>query len=121
MRIAYHLVAQDWYLAQPSDADYLPEAFERDGFVHLTHGIESALAVGTAYYRADNRPYLLLMVDLGHVAADVRYDDPDQRYPHIYGPIDRAAIIEVHRANRAPDGSFLNVGAALPAQAQAGR
>jgi uncharacterized protein (DUF952 family) len=120
MRVAYHLVAEDLYRAQLSGDVYRPEGYDREGFVHLTHGTEATLAVGNRYYRGDSRPYLLLSVDLGRVVAEVRYEDPDGDYPHVHGPIDRAAITAVHHVNRAPDGSFLTVGAAVPNWSQAG-
>lgn len=109
---AYHLAPEPWYRAQPSDVAYLPEAFAADGFVHLTHGLDEVLAAGDRYYLADARPYLLLTVELDRLAADtrVRYDDPERRFPHVYGPLDRAAIVRVERVTRDADGRFTGVG-----------
>jgi uncharacterized protein (DUF952 family) len=112
MAIAYHLVPDDWYRALPPDRGYLPEPFEADGFVHLTHGLEDVLAVGNLFYRADRRPYLLLTVDLAQITSDVRYDDDSGRYPHVYGPLDRPAIVAIQRVERDPDGSFTGFSAA---------
>lgn len=110
--IAYHLAPEPWCDAQPPDAAYLPEAFAADGFVHLTHGLDAVLAAGNRYYLADARPYLLLTVELDRLAADapVRYDDPERRFPHVYGPLDRAAIVRVERVERDADGRFIGVG-----------
>ena len=71
---------------------YRPEAFEREGFVHCTDGLAHLLVPANAYYRDDPRPYLALEIDLDAVAAPARFDDEACRYPHIYGPIDVAAV-----------------------------
>src|SRR5215216_147580 len=109
MTIAYHLTPEPWYRNQPADQPYLPEDFARDGFVHLTHDSDEVLDVGNRYYRADPRPYLLLTVDLARLSAEVRYDDPEQRFPHVYGALDRPAIIAVIQVRRAADGTFVAV------------
>lgn len=108
-QIAYHLVPEPWYTAQPSDRPYLPESFDREGFVHLTHGIEPVIAAGNRYYRSDPRPYLVLTVDLASVTAEVRYEDPFRQFPHVYGPIVREAILTVQRVVRDEGGTFLRV------------
>ena len=108
-QIAYHLVPEPWFTAQPGDRSYLPESFDREGFVHLTHGIEPVIAAGNRYYRSDPRPYLVLTVDLASVTAEVRYEDPVRQFPHVYGPIDREAILTVQRVVRDGDGTFLGV------------
>ncbi len=109
MNSAYHLVPESWYRAQPADRSYLPEPFDADGFVHLTHGLDDVLAVGNMFYREDARPYLILTIALDLITSDVRYDDDTGRYPHVYGPLDRAAIIGVQRVERRDDGSFTGV------------
>jgi uncharacterized protein (DUF952 family) len=106
---AYHLVPEPWYRSQPEDRPYLPEPFDADGFVHLTHGLDDVLAVGNMFYRDDPRPYLLLTIDLGQITSDVRHDDDSQRYPHVYGPLDRAAIVAIQTIERDSDGSFTGV------------
>lgn len=109
MTTAYHLTPEPWFRAQPDDAPLWPEPFERDGFTHLTHGLDDVLAVGNAFYRADARPQLLLTIDLDRLTSPVRYDDPDQRYPHVYGPLDRAAIMVVARVRRDAAGCYLGI------------
>jgi uncharacterized protein (DUF952 family) len=41
--------------------------------------------------------------------SPVRYDDPAQIYPHIYGPINLDAVVEVRRVIRLADGSFSEI------------
>jgi uncharacterized protein (DUF952 family) len=109
MDSAYHLVPEPWYQSQPEDRPYLPEPFDADGFVHLTHGLDDVLSAGNMFYRDDPRPYLLLTIDLDQITSDVRYDDDSRRYPHVYGPLDRAAIVAMQTVERDIDGSFTGV------------
>jgi uncharacterized protein (DUF952 family) len=50
--------------------------------------------VANGYYREDPRPFVVLTIALRWLTAPWRYDG-DERYPHVYGPLDRAAITEV--------------------------
>ena len=105
----YHLVPREEFEAGDPAADYVPAAFAREGFIHLTDGAEELAAVGNRYYRADPRPYLALRIDLARVSAPIRYEDPRRVYPHVHGPLDRAAIVAVREVPRLPDGTFLPV------------
>jgi uncharacterized protein (DUF952 family) len=102
----WHLVPAAVWEAQRTGALYRPEAFEDDGFVHCTDGLDHLLVPANTYYRDDARPYLALEIDLDGVAAPARYDDQAERYPHVYGPIDVAAVRTVLAAERADDGTF---------------
>src|SRR4051812_31521525 len=110
MNSAYHLTPADWYECQPAGEPYLPESYERDRFVHLTHGRDAVIEVGNRYYRADARQFLVLEIDLERVSAEVRYEDAARRYPHVHGALDRDAIGAVELVRRALDGSFVSFG-----------
>jgi uncharacterized protein (DUF952 family) len=104
--LTYHLVPAEVWEAQRRDARYRPEAFEADGFVHCTDGLDHLLVPANAYYRDDPRPYLALEVDLDAVAAQARFDDEACRYPHVYGPLDVTAVRRVLEVERDADGTF---------------
>ena len=106
----YHLVpAAVWRATDPA-ADYLPEPFAQDGFIHTTHDPAEVIAVGNRYYRDDPRRYVVLHIDTALVRAPIRIEDPDRQYPHIYGPLNRDAIIAVSDAVRDADGTFRTIG-----------
>lgn len=105
--LTYHLVAEPYYRSQEPDKPYVPEDFERDGFIHCTDGVEALVRVGNRYYRGDPRPYLILTIDKGRVAPEVRYEDAVRRFPHIYGPLNRDAIMKTRPAPRLPRGAFV--------------
>lgn len=103
--LTYHLVsAEEWHAAP--DAPYLPAAFPQDGFIHTTHTAVEVAAAGNRFYKADPRPYLAVVIDLRRLASPWRYDG-DERFPHIYGPLNRDAVLAAPPAPRETDGAFL--------------
>ncbi|MGC4191899.1 MAG: DUF952 domain-containing protein [Thermomicrobiales bacterium] len=110
--ITYHLVpASIW--AEQKDADsYLPEAYPQDGFIHCTNGLDELVKVANMFYTADPRPFLTLILEVDKIASEVRYDDPNETYPHIYGPLNADAVVGELAVTRADDGTFLSIGPA---------
>ncbi len=106
--LTFHLVPREYYEAQPPDRPYLPEpmATGREAFIHCTDGVENLAATGNRFYQADPREFVALVVDLERLTAPARYEDPGQIFPHIYGPLDREAILAVRPVPRDPDGRF---------------
>ena len=107
--LTFHLTPAEVWERQASSESYVPEAFATDGFIHCTDGEANLRAVANAFYQTDHRPQVVLVIDLSRVIAPVRYEDPARIYPHIYGPLNRDAVVAVHQAERAPDGSFAAV------------
>jgi uncharacterized protein (DUF952 family) len=110
-RPTLHLVPEAAWAGRDPAAPYLPAAYPADGFVHCTDGDDEMVAVANRFYRDDPRPFLLLTLDLERTGSPWRFDDPDRRYPHVYGPIDPGSVIEVRRMVRDPAGRFLRPGA----------
>jgi len=88
----------------------VPERFEREGFVHLTLGLDQLLVPANTYYRDDPRPHVALTVDLALVEAEVRFDADPPIYPHLYGPLPVLAVTALRRAHRDEDGTFIGWG-----------
>jgi uncharacterized protein (DUF952 family) len=109
-RPTLHLVPEAaWETREPA-TPYLPAAYAEDGFVHCTDGDAEMVVVANRYYREDPRPFLLLTLDLERTGSPWRFDDPGQRYPHVYGPIDPACVLETRRMLREADGTFCDIG-----------
>jgi uncharacterized protein (DUF952 family) len=103
----YHLVPRaTWEAADPA-APYAPESLSSEGFVHCTDGPDEVALTANRYFRAEADDLLALLIDVGRLSAPVRYEDPRRVYPHVYGPIEREAILGVLEMPRAADGSFL--------------
>jgi uncharacterized protein len=118
-----HLTPAATFAALPAGADYLPEAYAQDGFIHCTGEPETLLEVANRFYRDVPGEMVVLVIDPARLRAAVRYeaaipprpgaaDPPDAGtllFPHVYGPINREAIVAVRPAKRAPDGTYLSV------------
>ena len=106
--IAFHLVTSAAWEAAATDAAFRPASLATEGFVHLTHRMADLVDVANALYREELGPHVVLAIELGDLVSPWRYDG-DTRYPHVYGPLDRAAIREVRSIARDSTGSFLPV------------
>jgi uncharacterized protein (DUF952 family) len=109
-RPTLHLVPEAAWEARDPASPYLPAAYRDDGFVHCTDGDAEMVAVANRFYRDVPGAFLLLTLDLELTGSPWRFDDPDRRYPHVYGPIAPGSVLEVRRMLRDPDGTFLAPG-----------
>lgn len=105
--LTFHLVAAEYYRDADRGEPYLPAAFAADGFIHCTDGAENVADVANRYYRDDRRMYVVLVIDKSRVEPRIAYEDPGRIYPHIYGALNRDAIVDLRPMLRAADGSFL--------------
>lgn len=108
--ITYHLVpTQVW--AGIGDSDwYTPEAFDQDGFIHCTNGLDELVAVGNLFYTTDPRDFTVLVLNVPAIASEVRYDDDGEVYPHIYGPLNTSSVLGELQVSRSDDGRFVSIG-----------
>jgi uncharacterized protein (DUF952 family) len=113
MAYTLHLTPHAVWSAHEGLADYRPEAFGREGFVHCTDGEELLIEVGNRYYRGDPRAYVVLEIDTDALRHPTIYEDEERHYPHVYGPIDKHAVRRVRRVERGADGMFMGLGEPL--------
>lgn len=108
--IAYHLAPVDVWERQRVTGSYLPEAFDQDGFIHATNGLERLMWVANEFYTADERPHTVLVLDVSALSSTMRYDDPNEEFPHIYGPLNADAVIGELTVERGENGAFVAFG-----------
>jgi uncharacterized protein (DUF952 family) len=101
-----HLTPQEVWSAQKHLRFYYPEAFASDGFIHCTDDVNELMNVGNRYYRSDLRSYVVLTINCELLTAPAIYEDPDRLFPHIYGPLDTAAVERVQSVTRDTTGKF---------------
>lgn len=99
----YHLVWEsDWNRWIDGDW-YRPASLELEGFVHCTRELDRLIEVANTFF-AEQRDEKLLVLSLDEEAlsADVRYEDPGigHLFPHVYGPIEVAAILYADEMER---------------------
>ena len=115
MPTTYHLIPVGlWTSSDPSKA-LRRASLDDEGFIHCTNGADALIETANRHYLDDPSDFLALTVELDRVTSSWRYDDPDKPYPHIYGPIDRAAIASSAEVRRDGDGVFLSIGPNRPA------
>ena len=96
----YHVTtAADWAEAQAAGAYTLSTrgvTLEQEGYVHCS--TEEQWPVVRERYYADLDHLVLLVVDPDRLTSPVvveQLEGADAAYPHVYGPIDLAAVVDV--------------------------
>ena len=100
----YHLVIEPELRAQTKGDVYRPVNLANDGFVHCSQKT-SVVPVANDYYAEVSEKLLLLEIDPTKLTQEVRFEaaapipgggaahlDSAEHFPHVYGPIDVAAI-----------------------------
>ena len=93
--ILYHIVLKEEWERQLSEPFYSAESLETEGFIHCSYS-EQLDGVLQRYYSGAER-VLILTIDSDRLTSKM-VEEPStggEVYPHIYGPIDREAIVSV--------------------------
>ena len=106
MRLAYHGTPKTYFESLDPARPYVPEPFDREGFIHTTEGREAVSITLTRYYKASAEPWVVLYIDQDRVTSPIRYDDPAEVFPHIYGPLNVDAVVDTRPLTRDADGRF---------------
>ena len=114
MRTTFHLVPAEVWSGTDPTRPYAAVSLATEGFIHCTDGETELIATANRHYHADERPFLALTVDLDRAGVPWTIDDPGRIYPHIHGPIDRAAIRDARPVLRDGDGRFVRLGESRP-------
>jgi uncharacterized protein (DUF952 family) len=114
MRPTFHLVPADAWAAHIPGTPYTSPTLATEGFIHCTDGVDELIATANRYYRDDPRAFVALTIDLDTARSPWRIDDAMGIYPHVHGPIAPDSIVAVHGVLRLEDGSFTDLGSAVP-------
>jgi uncharacterized protein (DUF952 family) len=76
---------------------YHPYSFQSEGFIHCC--LESQLPGVLERYFIGKEDLYLLSIDERKVNAEVIFEGSanNEKFPHVYGPIERAAILKVEK------------------------
>ena len=100
MRIFHLALASDWQEAQRSGAyttSTLGRSLAEEGFIHASRA-DQWQAVQARFYAGVTDPLVLLVIDTDRLDAPVIEEVPagaDESFPHIYGVLDPAAVVQV--------------------------
>jgi uncharacterized protein (DUF952 family) len=109
--LIFHITTQEhWQAAQGRGVYHCP-SLEKEGFIHCSKR-EQVLKVANTYYRGQH-DLVLLCISPPKVEAAIRHELPAegngggyQRFPHIYGPLNLDAVVNVVDFPPQADGSF---------------
>ncbi len=111
--ITYHLALVSEWEAQKGGDHYVPGAYEAEGFIHCTNGLDLLTEIANMFYKGSPDERTVLVLDMDKLESPVRYDDEAQTFPHIYGPLNPSAVIGELPVERAEDGTFTRLGSAF--------
>jgi len=107
----YHLVLKDKLKKQIKENYYHPESLKKEGFIHCCFELSTALLVAESYFYESIDDILLLKIDLKKISEQIKVEKAspikgaksynhlknNTFFPHIYGPLNLNAIIEVNK------------------------
>lgn len=115
--LIYHLAPLTELRRSVRGAHYAPERLPFDGFVHCAGSQETALAVARDVFAACADSLACLEVRTDLLGSPVRWEAPAplegagsthlataERFPHVYGPLELAAIRGAGLLRRTPEG-----------------
>jgi uncharacterized protein (DUF952 family) len=109
-RILHIAEAAQWSSARDEGVyliSTLGKTLAEEGFIHCS-GLDQVERVANAAY-VGRRDLVLLVIDPERVSADIRYENSEgglELFPHVYGPLNVDAVVEVAAFTPGPDGRF---------------
>lgn len=106
--LIYHCsLVSDWEAAKAAGEYTIStrgRTLEQEGFLHASYAdqVDGVLA---RYYAGVTEPMVLLVIDPDRLTVPVIPESPpgtDEKFPHIYGPLDPAAVVEVRPVEGRP-------------------
>jgi hypothetical protein len=115
--VILHLIERTSWDAVRTSHQYEPTSLASEGFVHCTGDLDTLLVVANSFYKQVPGEFVALELDDEALTSEVRWEapaHPDGRrpvageplFPHVYGPLDTAAVRTVRSLQRDDDGGF---------------
>jgi len=114
--IILHITTREaWELAQ-RQGEYTAPSITGEGFIHCSTRTQ-VVPVANKFY-AGQSGLILLVIDPGRLSSDLKWEPPFEGlppaevsasdvFPHIYGPVNLDAVIQVIDFSPTPDGRFI--------------
>ncbi len=105
MPLVYHLVTPAAW-SRAGD-DYRADSLAGEGFIHCSFADQVARSANRFY--ADAPELLVLHIDPAALGSPLRTEaaGTGELFPHVYGPINRAAVVRVEALRRGPEGGWV--------------
>ena len=105
--LIFHITSQAAWAEAQACGEYTADSLPTEGFIHCSDA-HQFLWVANQRFRG-REDLVLLHIDPTRLEAAVRYENLEggtEQFPHVYGPIPVAAVIDVTRFRPAQDGTF---------------
>ncbi len=100
------LPATTW-LEHAQDDAYAAATLATEGFIHCTGDPGLLVTVANRFYRNEPGDFVVLVVDEARVSAPIRWELADGHlFPHIYGPLNLTAVLDIQPFPRDTMGIF---------------
>ena len=100
----YHITDRRHWEAARFSGEYRAESLTTDGFIHCSLR-RQLIAVANVLYRC-RCDLIIPKIDPVAVAAEIRHEGGADRFPHIYGPLNGDAVVDVIDFPPQSDGLF---------------
>ncbi|MEM7537576.1 MAG: DUF952 domain-containing protein [Chloroflexota bacterium] len=105
--IIYHMVAKKVWEAEVDKPLYEHESLETEGFIHFTGDPQLLVSVANNFYRDERGEVVIVCVDSTRLTAELQWDLVGFLYfPHLYGPLNKDAVVGVVPFPREVDGVY---------------
>jgi uncharacterized protein (DUF952 family) len=107
VRRIYHLTPRSAW-ERSSGGPYTADSLASEGFIHCSNADQVEQSANRFF--AGQSDVLVLEIDPGRLTSPLRDEPgggPGELFPHVYGPIDRAAVVAVHPLEHGPDGRWV--------------
>jgi uncharacterized protein (DUF952 family) len=93
----YHVTTQHDWLSQERKSEFIPQDYFREGFIHCC--TPSQLQGVLERYFKGMKDLVILCLDENKLKPELKYEAStnDEKFPHLYGGINRDAISNVKR------------------------
>ena len=99
----WHILSRGEWEAAREAGEYRPESLRTEGFIHLSED-KQWLRVANARY-AGQTDLVLLSIRADRLKSPVHTEPADgDAYPHLYGPLNLDAVVDVFPLPCSPDG-----------------
>jgi uncharacterized protein (DUF952 family) len=108
MAILMHITPRLNWERAAHEGVYWAESLETEGFIHCSTP-EQVLRTANAFFQGQ-RDLVVLRIDEAKVRAPIHWESPpdsDERFPHLYGPLDVEAVIDAVPLDVDDSGSFV--------------
>ncbi|HEX6982275.1 MAG TPA: DUF952 domain-containing protein [Balneolaceae bacterium] len=105
--ILFHITTREVFSEFKNSNSYEPESIEAEGFIHCSGGDQLNETANRLF--ANQPKILLLVINVSTLRPEVKYEldeETGQKFPHIYGPLNKDSIIDKIDIQAEEDGSF---------------